>query len=147
MPTPGVWQRQFFFSFKCFGPDTLHLGIYFTVTIFSHAATWSIAQCLRTGHRACHASGMQDALTAHATVPDGFLDRMFDEWEKFWTHLVYYAETKSRRFLISSFARRTAVDASAAYPSAPTASAYSCVTGAPPTMMITSLRKPAFVIS
>src|SRR3954464_11895076 len=33
----------------------------------------------------------------------------------------------------SSVARRTAREASAAYPSAPTASAYSWVTGAPPT--------------
>ena len=41
-------------------------------------------------------------------------------------------------------ARLTVCDASAAYPSAPTASAYSWVTGAPPTMTITSSRMPAF---
>ena len=38
----------------------------------------------------------------------------------------------ARRRWIRSLARRTAVEASAAYPSAPTASAYSWVTGAPP---------------
>src|SRR4051812_39966922 len=43
-----------------------------------------------------------------------------------------------------SLASRTAVEASAAKPSAPTASAYSCVTGAPPTITITSSRRPAF---
>ena len=41
-------------------------------------------------------------------------------------------------------ARLTQAEASAAYPSAPTASAYSWVTGAPPTITITSLRRPAF---
>ena len=41
-------------------------------------------------------------------------------------------------------ARRTAAEASDAYPSAPTLSAYSCVTGAPPTITITWSRIPAF---
>ena len=41
-------------------------------------------------------------------------------------------------------ARTTAAEASAAYPSAPTTSAYSWVTGAPPTMTMTWSRRPAF---
>ncbi len=57
---------------------------------------------------------MQDTLTAHATVPNGFLNRMLDEGQEFWSHFEDYADTSSRRFLIKSFARRTAVDASAA---------------------------------
>ena len=49
----------------------------------------------------------------------------------------------ARRRAISSLARATAVVASAAYPSAPTTSAYSWVTGAPPTMTMTWSRSPA----
>ena len=45
---------------------------------------------------------------------------------------------------MSSLARATAAEASAAYPSAPTTSAYSWVTGAPPTMTITWSRSPDF---
>src|SRR5208283_820050 len=45
--------------------------------------------------------------------------------------------TVARRCASSSLARTTAADASAAYPSAPTTSAYSWVTGAPPTMTMT----------
>src|SRR5207253_8833467 len=55
-----------------------------------------------------------------------------------------YTATLARLVAISSLARRTAVDASAAYPSAPTASAYSWVTGAPPTMTLPWSRRPCF---
>src|SRR5216683_2719135 len=54
-----------------------------------------------------------------------------------------YAGSAARRRWISSLARTTAAEASAAYPSAPTTSAYSWVTGAPPTMTATLSRRPA----
>ena len=54
------------------------------------------------------------------------------------------APTMARRRAISSLARDTAAVASAAYPSAPTTSAYSWVTGAPPTMTMTWSRSPDF---
>src|SRR5436189_988408 len=55
------------------------------------------------------------------------------------------ALTIARRPASSSLARTTAAEASAAYPSAPTTSAYSWVTGAPPTMTITCSRRPDLV--
>ena len=51
--------------------------------------------------------------------------------------LACQALTVARRCASSSLARTTAADASDAYPSAPTTSAYSWVTGAPPTMTMT----------
>src|SRR5262249_46252759 len=56
----------------------------------------------------------------------------------------HQATAAGRRRSIRSFAMPPAVRAAAAEPSAPTTSAYSCVTGAPPTITITSLRMPAF---
>src|SRR5690606_18196310 len=55
-----------------------------------------------------------------------------------------HAGTVARRPWRSCLATFTAAEASGAYPSAPTASAYSWVTGAPPTMTMTWSRTPAF---
>src|SRR3954447_13102702 len=119
-------------------PDAPHLRLHLAVAVGPHAAARSVAQRLRAVHRARHPGRMQHALAAHLAAEDRLLDRGLDEGEGL------HAGMADRRFWIRSFAIRTAVDASAAYASAPTASAYSCVTGAPPTITITSSRMPAF---
>jgi len=114
MIAPNFGQWQGFFPFKCFRPHALHLGAYFAISVLSNSSTRSITQSLGACHRARHSCGMQDALPTHATVPNGFFDRMLNEGEKFWTHRDDYAETRLRRFLINSLASLTAVEASAA---------------------------------
>src|SRR3954449_12577884 len=119
-------------------PDTAHLGLDLAVAVRPHAAARAVAQRLRARHRAREPGVVQDALAAHAAVPHRPLDRVLDGFEQ------AHAGTRARRSSMSALAFFTADEASAEYPSAPTASAYSCVTGAPPTMTITSSRMPAF---
>src|SRR5438132_1115143 len=125
-------------------PDALHVGLHLAVAVRADAAAWAVAKLLRTVHGTRHPGRVQHALTAHVTAPDRLLDDVLDRRQRSARPGHGYAGTAVRFFWIRSFAIRTAVDASAAYPSAPTASAYSCVTGAPPTITITWSRIPAF---
>src|ERR1700743_3069606 len=94
------------------------------------------------GSARSHALVVQAALPATLTAPDRRLDRVLRLGDQ--AARAHYAGTFSRRFWMSSLAFLTALEASAEYPSAPTASAYSWVTGAPPTITMTSSRMPAF---
>src|SRR4029077_15670376 len=98
-----------------------------------------VAQRLRALHRTRQAGRVEDTLAAHLAAENRLLDRVLDEGDR-----LHHAGTALLLRSIRSLANRTAAEASAAYPSAPTLSAYSCVTGAPPTMTITSSRIPAF---
>src|SRR5262249_53262753 len=114
-------------------------GLHLAASVRPDTAERAVPQRLRAVHRTCHAGGVQDALAAHPAAEDRLLDRSFDESEG-----LHETTAALRARSIRSFASLTAVDASAAYPSAPTASAYSWVTGAPPTITITLSRNPAF---
>src|SRR5205085_6239776 len=115
----------------------------------SHATAGPVAQRLGTGHGAGHPGRVQDALAAHLTAPHRLLDGVLQSGDEAGRGAgtggrAAHAGTFSRRSSISSLAFLTALEASAEYPSAPTASAYSWVTGAPPTITITFSRTPAF---
>src|SRR5437588_1233106 len=120
-------------------PDAAHLRLHLAMAVGPHAAARAVAQRLRALHRAREPGRVEDALAAHVATEDRLLDRGLDECDR-----LHHAGTALRLRWIRSFARRAAADASEAYPSAPTLSAYSCVTGAPPTITITSSRIPAF---
>src|SRR6202008_1222635 len=49
-------------------PDAAHLGFHLAMPVVAHAAAGSVAQGLRTVHRARHAGRAQHALPAHAAV-------------------------------------------------------------------------------
>src|SRR5438445_9502422 len=134
-----VGPRQLLRALESLHPDALHLRHDLAVPVGPDAAAGAVPQPLRTGHRAGEAGRVQDTLAAHLAAEDRLLDRLLDQSEQ-----ARHAGTAARLRAIRSLASRTALDASAAYPSAPTASAYSCVTGAPPTITITSSRMPAF---
>ena len=51
-------------------PDAAHLRAYLAVTVGAHAAAGAVAQVLGAVHRAGHARGAQDALSAHAAVKE-----------------------------------------------------------------------------
>src|SRR3954451_13548383 len=103
-------------------PHAAHLGLDLAAAVGADAAARAVAQGLRACHRAREPGVVQNALAAHAAVPDGPLDRVLDGLEQ------AHAGTRARRSSMSALAFFTAEEASAEYPSAPTASAYSCVT-------------------
>src|SRR5207253_2877181 len=120
-------------------PHAAHLGLHLAVPVGPHPAARTVAKRLRALHRTDQAGRVEDALAAHVAAEDRLLHRRLDQRDR-----LHHAGTAARLRWIRSFASRTAAEASAAYPSAPTLSAYSCVTGAPPTITITSSRIPAF---
>src|SRR2546425_9386943 len=61
-----------------FDPDAALVGIDLAVAVGAHTAAGAVAQILGTAHRAAEAGRVQDALTAHAAVPDRFLQRLLD---------------------------------------------------------------------
>src|SRR4051794_10953318 len=63
-------------------PDTAHLGLDLAVAVRPDAAARAVAQGLRAGHRAGEPGVVQDALAAHAAVPDGALDGVLDGLEE-----------------------------------------------------------------
>src|SRR4051794_24421551 len=89
-------------------PDTAHLGLDLAVPVRPNTSARPVAEGLRAVHGARHAGRVQHALPAHLAAPDRSLDRLLDERERL------HAGTSARRFSIRSFARRTAVEASAA---------------------------------
>jgi hypothetical protein len=52
------------------------------MTVFAHAATWTIAKCLWTIHWAGHSSGMQNALSAVLATPNWALNYVFNRGDK-----------------------------------------------------------------
>src|SRR4029453_16045346 len=62
-------------------PDALHLGQHLTAPVLQRAAAGAVAEVLRAAHRARQPRRVQDALSAHATVPHGLLRDPFDENE------------------------------------------------------------------
>src|SRR4051794_26926833 len=88
-------------------PDAAHLGLDLAVAVRAHPAAGSVAQRLRARHRARHAGLVQDALAAHAAVPDRPLDRVLDGLEQ------AHAGTRARRSSMSALAFFTADEASA----------------------------------
>src|SRR3989454_4212126 len=61
-----------------FDPDASLVGIDLAVAVGPHTAAGAVAQILGAAHRAAEAGRVQDALTAHAAVPDRFLQRLLD---------------------------------------------------------------------
>src|SRR5579862_5690784 len=91
-------------------PHAPHLRSDLACPIGSDTSARAVTQRLRAVHRAGQARGMQHALPAHLTTPDGSLDRVLDAREQTgWGH----AGTFSRRSSISSLAFLTADEASA----------------------------------
>src|SRR3954452_413485 len=124
-------DRQLLGALVGLQPHAAHLGLDLAVAVRADAAARTVAQRLRARHRAGEPGVVQHALAAHAAVPDRPLDRVLELGEE------DHAATRARRSWMSALAFLTAEEASAEYPSAPTASACSCVTGAPPTIPIT----------
>src|SRR5205085_1719890 len=121
MPAP---QGQALGALVGLEPDAPHLRLDLTGAVCADAAAWSVAQGFRAVHRTCESGRVQHALTTHLAVPYRPFDRVLDACDR---PIELHAGTFSRRRSISSFAFFTAEEASAEYPSAPTASAYSCV--------------------
>src|SRR3954453_2873812 len=63
-------------------PDAAHLGLDLAVAVRTDAAARTVAQRLRTCHRAGEPGVVQDALAAHAAIPDRPLDRVLDGLEQ-----------------------------------------------------------------
>src|SRR3954447_23924568 len=63
-------------------PDAAHLGLDLAVAVRAHAAARAVAQRLRARHGAGQPGVVQDALAAHAAVPDRPLDRVLDGLEQ-----------------------------------------------------------------
>src|SRR2546421_4434318 len=61
-----------------FDPDAALVGIDLAVAVGAHTTARTVAQILGAAHRAAEAGRVQDALTAHAAVPDRFLERLLD---------------------------------------------------------------------
>src|SRR5438094_8287684 len=59
-------------------PDAARVWKNFAVAVRAHPTAWPVAQIFRTAHRAAQARRVQDALAAHAAVPDRFLERLLD---------------------------------------------------------------------
>ena len=80
------------------------------MAVGTHAAARPVAELFRAVHRAREAGRVQHALAAHLAAEDRLLERGLDDGEG-----SHYAGTAAARFFaISSLARRTALDASAA---------------------------------
>src|SRR3954447_26245643 len=88
-------------------PDAAHLRLDLAVAVRPHSAAGSVAQRLRARHRARESGVVQDALAAHAAVPDRPLDRVLDGLEQ------AHAGTRERRSWMSALAFFTAEEASA----------------------------------
>src|SRR4051794_20140846 len=88
-------------------PHAAHLRLDLAAAVRAHAATRAVAQRLRARHRAREPGVVQDALPAHAAVPDRPLDRVLDRLEQ------AHAGTRARRSSMSALAFLTADEASA----------------------------------
>src|ERR1700732_2965312 len=69
-------DRQAARTLPGFDPDAALVGIDFAIAVGADATAGPIAEILRAPHRAAQPGGMQDALAAHAAVPDDFLERL-----------------------------------------------------------------------
>src|SRR3954447_19691776 len=88
-------------------PDAAHLGLDLAVAVRANAAARTVAKGLGARHRAGQAGVVQDALPAHAAVPDRPLDRVLGDLEQ------AHAGTRARRSSMSALAFFTAEEASA----------------------------------
>ena len=107
-------KRQPLRALVCLEPDAAHLGLDLAGAVRADAPARSVAQRLRTRHRARQPGRVQDALAAHLAPPDGPLDGVLRAGEQGGGAAGGgHAATRSRRRSISSFAFLTAVEASA----------------------------------
>src|SRR3954449_326203 len=88
-------------------PHAAHLGLHLAAAVGPHAAARAVAQRLGARHRTRQPGVVQDALTAHAAVPDRSLDRVLDGLEQ------AHTGTRARRSSMSALAFFTADEASA----------------------------------
>src|SRR3982074_923235 len=65
-------------AFPGFDPDAALVGLALAIAVGAHPAAWSVAQILGTAHRAAEPGRVQDALAAHAAIPDRLLQRLLD---------------------------------------------------------------------
>src|SRR5205823_4110799 len=63
-------------AFPGLDPHAGHVGIDLAIPVLPNAAARSVSKALGASHRAAQASRVQDALAAHAAIPDRFLQRL-----------------------------------------------------------------------
>src|SRR2546421_2712584 len=71
-------ERQLARTFPGLDPDAALVRVHLAIAIGTHAAAWPIAQVLRATHRTAHPGRVQDALAAHAAIPNRLFERLLD---------------------------------------------------------------------